>query len=117
MPRGGTESVAEQPVIGWREWVRLPGLLALPIKAKIDSGARTSSIHAFGTRRFVEGGAPMVEFLLHPLQRRRAASGSRAAIPKPSKPLKPPHEDRAPLPQPAALLAPADHGRRARARA
>ena len=72
MPRGGTESVAEQPVIGWREWVRLPGLLDLPIKAKIDSGARTSSIHSFGTRRFVEAGAPMVEFLLHPLQRREA---------------------------------------------
>lgn len=61
---------AERPVIGWREWVRLPGLLVLPIKAKIDSGARTSSIHSFGTRRFFEGGAPHVEFVLHPLQRR-----------------------------------------------
>ncbi|HEX8443880.1 MAG TPA: RimK/LysX family protein [Allosphingosinicella sp.] len=60
----------ERPVIGWREWVDLPGLLAVPIKAKIDSGARTSSVHSFGTRRFVDGGAPMVEFLLHPLQRR-----------------------------------------------
>ena len=57
-------------MIGWREWVLLPQLLALPIKAKIDTGARTSSIHSFGTRRFVERGAPMVEFLLHPLQSR-----------------------------------------------
>lgn len=57
-------------MIGWREWVLLPALLDLPIKAKIDSGARTSSIHSFGTRRFTEGGAPYVEFLLHPLQRR-----------------------------------------------
>src|SRR3546814_8397780 len=59
----------ERPVIGWREWVELPELLGLPIKAKIDSGARTSSIHSFGTRRFHDGGAPWVEFLLHPIQR------------------------------------------------
>lgn len=59
----------ERPVIGWREWVELPGLLEWPIKAKIDSGARTSSIHSFGTRRFTERGEPWVEFLLHPLQR------------------------------------------------
>ena len=61
----------ERPVIGWREWVLLPDLLDMPIKAKIDSGARTSSIHSFGTRRFSEAGAPWVEFILHPLQRRR----------------------------------------------
>jgi hypothetical protein len=59
-----------RPVIGWREWVRFPDLLKLPIKAKIDSGARTSSLHSFGTRRFSDAGTPMVEFLLHPLQRR-----------------------------------------------
>jgi hypothetical protein len=61
----------ERPVIGWREWVLLPDLLDMPIKAKIDTGARTSSLHSFGTRRFTESGAPWVEFLLHPLQRRR----------------------------------------------
>jgi hypothetical protein len=60
----------ERPVIGWREWVLLPGLLDQPIKAKIDTGARTSSLHSFGTRRFSEAGAPWVEFLVHPLQRR-----------------------------------------------
>jgi hypothetical protein len=60
----------ERPVIGWREWVLLPDLLDMPIKAKIDTGARTSSIHSFGTRRFTDGGAPHVEFLLHPIQRR-----------------------------------------------
>lgn len=60
---------AERPVIGWREWVLLPDLLDVPIKAKIDTGARTSSIHSFGTRRFSEAGTPHVEFLLHPIQR------------------------------------------------
>lgn len=59
----------DKPVIGWREWVHLPDLLAVPIKAKIDSGARTSSLHSFGTRRFSDRGAPHVEFVLHPFQR------------------------------------------------
>ncbi len=68
--RGTIVQEAERPVIGWREWVSLPGWLDLPVKAKIDSGARTSSIHSFGTRRFSDGGSPMVEFVLHPLQRR-----------------------------------------------
>jgi hypothetical protein len=57
-------------VIGWREWVHLPDLLPVPIKAKIDSGARTSSLHSFGTRRFSDRGAPHVEFVLHPYQRK-----------------------------------------------
>lgn len=71
----------ERPVIGWREWVELPRLLDLPIKAKIDSGARTSSIHSFGTRRFTERGEPWVEFLLHPIQRHaRPAVTAVAAI-------------------------------------
>jgi hypothetical protein len=58
----------ERPVIGWREWVLLPDFLTVPIKAKIDTGARTSSIHSFGTRRFTDRGAPHVEFLVHPRQ-------------------------------------------------
>jgi hypothetical protein len=68
--RGDCVLEAERPVIGWREWVRLPDLLKLPIKAKIDSGARTSSVHCFAMRRFFDAGAPMIEFVLHPLQRR-----------------------------------------------
>jgi hypothetical protein len=68
--RGRQVQEADRPVIGWREWVSLPALLDVPIKAKIDSGARTSSIHSFGTRRFSDAGTPMVEFVLHPLQRR-----------------------------------------------
>ncbi|MGF1549649.1 MAG: ATP-dependent zinc protease [Sphingomonadaceae bacterium] len=62
---------AERPVIGWREWVLLPPFTDIPVKAKIDTGARTSAIHSFRTRRFSDRGAPHVEFVLHPLQRRR----------------------------------------------
>jgi hypothetical protein len=65
---GGGMAV-ERPVVGWREWVLLPDLLDVPVKAKIDTGARTSSIHTFGKRTFVERGGPWVEFQIHPVQR------------------------------------------------
>jgi len=64
------------PVIGWREWLAVPTLGVDPIKAKIDTGARTSSIHAFDVRTFMDRGAPHVAFVLCPVQRRR-----RPAIP------------------------------------
>lgn len=41
----------------------------LPVKAKIDTGARTSAIHAWKIQRFSEAGAPWVRFELHPVQK------------------------------------------------
>jgi hypothetical protein len=55
-------------VIGWREWVALPELGVPAIKAKIDTGARSSALHAFNVTRFRRGGKAMVQFEVHPQQ-------------------------------------------------
>jgi len=58
-------------VIGWREWVQLPELGVFETKAKVDTGADSSSLHAFNVERFEKDGIDYVRFEVHPKQRSR----------------------------------------------
>ena len=57
-------------ILGRREWVALPELGLFAVKAKVDTGARTSALHAHAIETFGLTKAPKVRFLVHPVPER-----------------------------------------------
>jgi hypothetical protein len=62
------EVKSDSKIIGWREWATLPDLGLIAIKGKVDTGAKTSSLHAYDIHLVEKDGKTYVDFKVHPIQ-------------------------------------------------
>jgi hypothetical protein len=62
--------MTSRTLIGWKEWIALPKLKLPVVKAKVDTGAKTSALHAFAVEAFQDKGVLKVRFSVHPIQGR-----------------------------------------------
>ena len=62
------DNIEERLVVGWREWASLPELNVPTIKVKIDTGAKTSALHAFDINPIKIADKDFVEFNIRPIQ-------------------------------------------------
>lgn len=69
VPRSPVPQPAPDWVAGWREWVSLPDIDVPWVKAKLDTGARSSAIHAWDVVEHERDGEPWAAFEVHPWQR------------------------------------------------
>jgi ribosomal protein S6--L-glutamate ligase len=58
-------------VIGWKEWASLDDIGIFAIKVKVDTGAKTSSLHAYDIKYFTKDGKKYINFNVHPIQRNK----------------------------------------------
>jgi len=75
-----TKTSRDLPVIGWREWLALPDFGIAAVKAKVDTGARSSALHAHGLRFEMRDGVEIALFEIHPVQRKSTPSLSVEAV-------------------------------------
>lgn len=68
-------------VLGWREWLAVPALGLPAVRAKVDTGAATSALHAHDLELHEVDGRPVAHFVTHPYFARRRSPAVRCEAP------------------------------------